>query len=304
MGICSFRRRSARIDSSRTRFLTYRINQISRTGLILPCDGIIRLCHREVRYQIDIAGNSCRKTIDCITIFICPFRKGISTIIRSGDGDSRTVIKCARARKCTCAGRICLESNGIFIYSSIKYRRVISIFHYRLDLRRPSKGIGVLRIRVFCRSVSTNRRLTVLVLMALDNICRSVRITIFLYEFDCIGLCHLCINCCIRLDARCRNLLQCRRPMIEDIGELISSRFCTRSGTGIFRHCAYGYIALLQHVSTVIVVERYLILRRRILHPGSRIGCVSRYSSNSRTPYEGMTDLSRRVLADRHLIMR
>ena len=90
--------------------------------------------------------------------------------------------------------------------------------------------------------------------------------------------------------------------MIKDVSIFrvcrLAVHLCRRN-----RHIAYIDVAFFQFGFTIIVEECNFILRRRILFPCSRISGVSRNSCNSRTPYEGMTDLSRRVLADRHLVM-
>ena len=98
--------------------------------------------------------------------------------------------------------------------------------------------------------------------------------------------------------------------MVEDIGKLIRSRFAFRTaGLTIhdhrrLRHLTYSHIILLQNRRTIVVEEGNLILRRRILFPSSTVGSIAGNRCNSRIPYQSMTNLSRYVLADRHLVMR
>ena len=127
--------------------------------------------------------------------------------------------------------------------------------------------------------------------------------TVFILEDDGVFLCYLAIDSRIGLNARCRYFLQRRRPMVEDIGELRSSRFAGRI-IRRRRKSAYCYITLLKHRCTIVIKEGNLILRRRILQPSCTIDSIAGNGSDSRLPYKGMTYFCWGILADRHLIMR
>ena len=91
--------------------------------------------------------------------------------------------------------------------------------------------------------------------------------------------------------------------MVKDISIFVSCRFATRYCSRIRWHYTHSHIALSQRCCTIIVIEGHLVFRRRFFFPSSGIGCITRYSGDSRTPNEGVTDLGWRILADWNVIM-